>query len=164
MSRIKERPGFLSRCLPSFPFRAPLSDDDGAGSDRVVVRAQAWQRSSRSRGSWPAATRRPDPRSKDRVVHYVHYVQKAQGGSELAVRVVGSRHLTSSSRSQGARSCSHWSPALQKRCSTCGLKSSSLSSPGRRRHGKAQGCGDLQQGNRGNEHAYGPQPEEREQG
>ena len=50
------------------------------------------------------------------------------------------------------------------RCRTCGLRSSSFPAPGRRRHGKAQGCGDLQQGNRGNEHAYGPQPEEREQG
>jgi len=65
---------------------------------------------------------------------------------------VNSRHLTSSSRSQGARSCSHG----VLRCRTCGLRSSSLSSPGRRRHGKAQGCGDLQQGNGGNEHAYGP--------
>jgi len=156
MSRIKERPGFLSRCLPSFPFHAPPSDNAGVQSNRVVVRPQAWQRSSRSCGSWPAATRRLDPHPKDRVVHYVHYVQKAQGGSELPVRVVGSRHLTSSSRSQGARSCSHG----VLRCRTCGLRSSSLSSPGRRRHVKAQGCGDLQQGNRGDEHAYGPQPEE----
>src|SRR5680860_798183 len=128
MSRIKERPGFLSRCLPSFPFHAPPSDNAGVQSNRVVVRPQAWQRSSRSCGSWPAATRRLDPHPKDRVVHYVHYVHKAQGGSELPVRVVGSRHLTSSSRSQGARSCSHG----VLRCRTCGLRSSSLSSPGRR--------------------------------
>jgi len=65
---------------------------------------------------------------------------------------VNSRYLTSSSRSQGARSCSHG----VLRCSTCGLRASSFPSPGRRRHGKAQGCGDLQQGNGGNEHAYGP--------
>src|SRR5660398_254506 len=82
MSRIKERPGFLSPCLPSFPFHAPPSDNAGVQSNRVVVRPQAWQRSSRSCGSWPAATRRPDPRSKGRVVHYV---QKAQGGSEPPV-------------------------------------------------------------------------------
>src|SRR5680860_759194 len=38
MSRFKERPGFLSRCVPSLLFRVPPSDNAGVQSNRVVVR------------------------------------------------------------------------------------------------------------------------------
>src|SRR5660398_303817 len=58
-SRIKERPGFLSRCLASFLFRSPPSDDAGVQSNRVVVRTQPWQRSSPQVGGGLARSHSP---------------------------------------------------------------------------------------------------------
>src|SRR5680860_1636523 len=60
--------------------------EDRLGLDAMYVK-RGKEALPRWAGSWPEATRRPDLHPKDRVVHYVHYVQKAQGGSELPVNL-----------------------------------------------------------------------------